>query len=158
MEPLKCFMCHNTVKGGLNGLARHFTVVHGLTLKHRIDKVGFQCGQKDCSRKFLYFYSLRDHIRKIHLSRKENYDFSAEKTESTSSYDNIIIYENDTNKISENLNNVEVLKICDDFHLRYSLKSLIIRLQSNVSMTGSIITNILDEYKQMTNKLFIIKN
>nr|XP_012224837.1 PREDICTED: uncharacterized protein LOC105673639 isoform X1 [Linepithema humile] len=153
MEPLKCFMCRKTVKGELNGLARHFTIVHGLTLKHGIDKVGFQCGQKNCYRRFLHFYSLRDHIRKIHFSRKENYNLSVENTESTSSYDDIIINENDANKISENSNNVESLKICDNFNLRDSLISLIIRLQSKVSMTGSIITDILDEYEQITNNL-----
>lgn len=119
METLKCFMCRNTVKEGLNGLARHFIIVHGLTLKRGIERGGFQCGQKECYRRFLHFFSLRDHIRKVHFSQEENYsDFSIENSESVSSYNNdiiindmnMIINENDENKIYENSDNVQVLK------------------------------------------------
>lgn len=172
MEVLKCFICRNIIKGGLNGLARHFTIVHGFMLNCGIEKSVFQCGQDNCYQRFFHFYSLRDHIRKVHFPQEENFN-SIENTESFSLHNNIIINENentgsvsldnniiinenDENKISTlsgNPDNVEILNFCDNFNLKDSLINLIIRLQSKASMTGSTVTDILDEFEQIVNNL-----
>lgn len=151
METLKCFMCRKSVKMGLNGLIKHLKIVHGLTFKEGIQKGGFECGQEGCYRRFSHFFSFKDHIKKVHLPIEE--DDSECSIESTESFpvnnDNIITNNNDESGSYENTDNVEALK-CNEFNLKDSLIRMIIRLHSNVSMTGSTVTNVLDEYEEIT--------
>lgn len=69
MERLNCYMCQESIPGGLNGLSRHLSTIHGFFVNHGVGPGGFECGQDGCRRRFLHFYTLRRHIREAHLPR-----------------------------------------------------------------------------------------
>lgn len=161
---LNCFMCHNIVKGGLDSLSQHFQTKHGLTIKRGLQKGGFECGQDKCRRRFYNFYSLRKHIRKIHFFQENNdYDFSMRSIDSVSLHDDDMIIDqndmiidqsdiNNTDKRTEE-ENEEVLQFSNNFNLRDSIIKMIIRFHSKGTVTGSIISEIFDEYAEITNSL-----
>lgn len=72
MERLNCSMCNQLVDGGLDGLVRHITGIHGLTINRGLGNQGFECGQNGCRRRFAQFYGLRRHIKKYHLIERNN--------------------------------------------------------------------------------------
>ena len=74
MERLKCFICRQYINGGLNGLVQHFQILHGLTINRGYGPSGFECGQNGCRRRFALFNSMRQHIRRAHLSNQDPLD------------------------------------------------------------------------------------
>lgn len=135
MEALKCFVCHNAVKKGLNSLRQHLQTVHGLIIKRGFHKSGFQCGQNGCYRRCQHFYSLRDHIRKNHFRKEDGLNL----TEGTNSVpvdkniinndlldgDDIINDDGDSNICFEKQENQESLQL-DKIDLKDSLIKTII--------------------------------
>nr|XP_012218876.1 PREDICTED: uncharacterized protein LOC105670111 [Linepithema humile] len=127
MERLNCYMCQQLVSGGLNGLVRHFISIHGLTINRGVGNAGFKCGQSGCQRTFIHFYTLRRHIRNYHLHER-NTELEQEREREGLHNDN---------------NNDE------DFDLQKLVIRMIAKFQCNGSMTGHLLTQILDECEKL---------
>ncbi|KAJ8669527.1 hypothetical protein QAD02_000786 [Eretmocerus hayati] len=64
---LNCFLCHNQIGGGINGLSSHLRRFHHLVLGDGIPDTGFVCAQNGCQQSFIDFYNLRRHLRDYHI-------------------------------------------------------------------------------------------
>ena len=164
MERLNCFVCKEYVLNGLNGLVYHFKFVHGLTINRGVGVSGFECGQDACKRRFSLFNSLRKHIQKVHLPR-DRIDLPVEDAEFLQNKSSKTIVHHMEQDDVEHLNN-SIAGNDDDnpddnndvpthedefrqFDLKLSVVRMIARLQSKSSVTGAVLTDVLDEYEEL---------
>lgn len=154
MERLNCSVCQNLVSGGLDGLVRHLRSSHGFTINRGMGKAGFECGQNGCRRRFAHFYTLRKHIKENHLIQRNRNELAPA---------NVInaLYE----IYNEEIENVEIDHVnenedpVDDdynedgndiaFELRTFVMRMIAKFQCKGSMTGSTVTQIVDECEEL---------
>ncbi|XP_036138783.1 uncharacterized protein LOC118644388 isoform X2 [Monomorium pharaonis] len=137
-------------------LVRHLRISHGLTIHRGIGNTGFKCGQDGCWRNFKYFYTLRRHIRQCHKYRcnddlesefivNNNQDWlpNPDNNEDEFFGDNAAMEEvthmENYEDVYENLN----------FDLYTLIIRVIARLQSKGSITGSILSDVLDEFEEV---------
>lgn len=151
MERLNCSMCGELVAGGLDGLLRHFTENHGLTINRGMENTGFECGQNGCRRTFVNFYSLRRHIRKRHLAEEDNgFDGIPERVfylpQDELDDDDVEMFVNDVENVNEN---PVVVDNDVDFDFRKFIIGMIARFQCKGSMTGRTLTQVLDECEEL---------
>lgn len=153
-------MCQQLVQGGLDGLRSHFINHHGLTVNRGVGNKGFVCGEVGCHRRFTQFYSLRKHHRRSHVDGQQG-----EPGQPQPIPINILdVNNNDFNDNNHDLeDNFQQMDVDDDpeednnavddeiqFDLKTFITRMIGRLQCNGSMTGSMITSILDEFEQLS--------
>jgi len=66
-----CQYCSKEIQHGLDGYLHHLQRDHGFTVKRGAGQTGFVCGQDLCKQTFKFFFNLRKHFKKCHMSANE---------------------------------------------------------------------------------------
>lgn len=160
MERLNCYICQQLISGGLDGLVLHLRSIHGFTIIRGVDNAGFECGQDGCRRRFVNFYSLRRHIRNYHLHERGDEPEQRPEIITNQLYNNEInndemdVQFDDPKNIDDNSvynDNVSSNDDTDqeDFDLQKFVIRMIAKFQCKGSMTGHLLTQILDECEEL---------
>ena len=145
MEGFNCFKCNSTIRGGLKNLRNHFQTIHGLSVSRGHGEEGFTCAQQGCKRNFAYFHTLRRHILRVH----SNHHIPITQRRAvghSNDLDSHVTFENRT----ENIHSDTETNII--FDLRSSVVMLIGNLRANSSVTGSVLTRVIDESEALISE------
>ncbi|XP_033225045.1 uncharacterized protein LOC117177988 [Belonocnema kinseyi] len=157
MEGSKCHECGERVSDGLDEYVYHLKYAHGLTINRGCSNSGFPCAKEGCLRKFNLFSSMRRHVQTFHAD-----DFDQEDVANPVDDANNEVH---GNELPINANNDEFAEINGndenqgpyldgdyervEVDLRLSVVQMIGRLQANSAMTGSVLSEIIDECEEL---------
>ncbi|KAJ8678732.1 hypothetical protein QAD02_014519 [Eretmocerus hayati] len=155
---LSCFLCLEKIQDGIDGLGRHLSHGHGISLTEKLGDTGYVCGHGNCREAFDVFYNLRRHIRNTHMIGVENnqppIDVTSNLDDEVGHADphgpppmmDIDAENGEEQLVGQHINNENIEMEVD---LRSAIIKMICEFHSNASLNGATISTILDSYEKL---------